>query len=126
MTINQFDLELEAGASWSYTWTWTDPSTTLPIDLTGFTAKGQIRWMFGDPVVQLELNTTNGGVVLGGEDGTVTLNITSAQTTTLSNDLFRTRGIYDLFLTDPSTSPSTVTKFLDGFVYIDTPVTIIP
>lgn len=126
MTIEHYDIELDTSASWTHTFTWLDPSTTLPINLTGFTAKMQIRWAYGDPAVQLELTSANGGIVLGGVNGTITLVITDIQTTALATGLIRTRGLYDLFLIDPSTSPHTVTKYTEGFVYADTPITILP
>lgn len=125
MTIQNYNIELEAGASWTNTFTWLDPSTNLPINLTGYTAKLQFRWVFGDPSVQLEL-TQASGIVLGGTAGTITINITDTQTTALALALPRTRGLYDLFLTNPATSPHTVTKFSEGFVYIEPAVTSLP
>lgn len=122
MTINQFDIELNAEATYVKQWIWTDPSTTLPIDLTGYTAIMQIRWQYGDPAVQLSLTQVS-GIVLGGTAGTVTLTITPVQTKNLSTTLFLTRGLYDLFLTDTS---GLVTKFAGGFVYVDTAVSSVP
>lgn len=122
MTINQFDIELNAEATYVKQWIWTDPSTTLPIDLTGYTAIMQIRWQYGDPAVQLSLTQVS-GIILGGTAGTVTLTITPVQTKNLSTTLFLTRGLYDLFLTDTS---GLVTKFAGGFVYVDTAVSSVP
>lgn len=122
MTTNQFDIELNAEATYVKQWIWTDPSTTLPINLTGYTAIMQIRWQYGDPAVQLSLTQVS-GIVLGGTAGTVTLTITPLQTKNLSTTLFLTRGLYDLFLTD---SVGLVTKFAGGFVYVDTAVTSVP
>ena len=120
MTVQVINLELEQSESPSFQFLWQDKSTTLPIDLTGYSAKLQIRNNYGDPTVQLELSTANGGITLGGPAGTITVNFTSAQTTVLPVNL----GFYDLLLTNIATGA--VTEFARGFVYVDPTITSLP
>lgn len=49
-----------------------------PLNLTGYTAKMQIRETYDSPTAILELSTSNGKIVLGGALGTVTLTAAAA------------------------------------------------
>jgi len=78
-----------------------------PVPLTNLTAAMQIRETI-DSTVLLELTTTNGGIVINPTDYTITVKMTSAQTTAFT---FST-AIYSLELTD--TLSGKVTTFLTG------------
>ena len=65
-----------------------------PIDLTGCSAKLQLRKNVGDTVL-LELSTTNNRILLGGVDGTIDLIIAKADTA----DLAFKNAKYDLLIT---------------------------
>lgn len=62
-----------------------------PVDLTGYTGKMQIRGSAGDPTLLAEATVT-----VDGPNGTVTLSLTSAQTTALPPG----KLVYDLDITD--------------------------
>lgn len=77
--------------------------TYEPVDLTGYSARMQIRKKFGGTLL-IEL-TDGDGLTLGGPAGTVTIDMTAAQTAEITRS-----GVYDLELV----IGSTVTKVLRG------------
>lgn len=92
----KFDLEIDQGSHFSITFTRED-SMGAPYDLTGWTAKMQIRasrWDDEDtPLVTL---TDTDGITLGSTAGTVTVDISAARTA----DLISGECVYDILLTD--------------------------
>jgi len=94
--------------------TWQDSSGS-PYDLTGFSARMQLRTKSGGTLVK-ELNTTSGGIVLGGSAGTITVSISAADTAALTpQDM-----VYDLFVTSGS---GIVTRLLVGSIPVVKSVT---
>lgn len=77
--------------------------TYEPVDLTGYSARMQIRKKFGGTLL-IEL-TDGDGLTLSGAAGTVTIDMTAAQTAEITRS-----GVYDLELV----IGSTVTKVLRG------------
>jgi chitodextrinase len=92
MTASQYDIVIDRGSTFLLTFTYAT-SAGVPIDLTGYTARMQIRKKASAPVI-MELNTANGRIVLGGTAGTVTLTLSAAETTTLPAGQYQ----YDLNL----------------------------
>jgi hypothetical protein len=82
-------------------------SWNTPIPLTGYTGMMQIRETI-DSTVLLELSTANGGIVINPTDYTVTVKMTSTQTTAFNF----TTAVYSLELTD--TVSNRVITFLTG------------
>lgn len=109
------DSAIEQGADLSRKITWSD-SAGVPVNLTGYTARMQVRASVGASAVLMELTTENGGIVLGGSAGTIELVRTAAQTAAFT---WR-RGIYDLELLSPA---GKVTRLLKGEVEVDPEVT---
>jgi hypothetical protein len=78
-----------------------------PVDLTGCTARMQVREKYGAPVL-LELTTENGGLSLRGTEGWIDVLMTHEQTDELGNrpgERPRPRvqpALYDLEVTFPS------------------------
>lgn len=72
-------LVIYQGATFRATWTYESPSGT-PIDLTGCTARMQVRAKITDPMALVSLTTANGGITLGGAAGTIGLYISDAAT----------------------------------------------
>ena len=69
--------EIPIGADWAWTVTWySDDNETIPEDLTSYTARMQIRRKPSSPDTIHEMTTENGGISLGGTDGTISLAIT--------------------------------------------------
>jgi hypothetical protein len=114
-----FNIELTEGSDYSESFVYADPSTTLPISLTDYSADMKIRIAmngnynaYANPDFVLELSTTTGEIVLGGDAGTVTVNISGDKTTGLNWN----RGAYTLFLISPSGGRA---KFIEGFITIN-------
>lgn len=69
------NLKIIQGATnrFKYIWKTGPVDAPVPVDLTGATAKAQFRATIDSSTVLLELTTENGGIVLGGIDGTIEL-----------------------------------------------------
>ena len=68
----------------------TDP-TYLPWNLTGYTARMQVRRTVDSSTIIISLTTENGRITLGGPTGIIELNISAADTATITSS-----GVYDL------------------------------
>lgn len=114
MTVKpgSYDFTIYQGATFSRVLTWKDDSDNL-INLTGYTARMQIRQRVGGDVLTT-LTTENGGITLGGAAGTITLTISATNTAAITMD-----GVYDLEMV----SGSTVTRLLQGSVTLSKEVT---
>ena len=86
----EVDIGIEQGATWSQTFTWL--RNTEPVDLSGCTARAQARLSVENPEKAIELTTENGGIVLGGTAGTVTFQLSDAQTSAIPTAKY----VYDL------------------------------
>ena len=91
--------------------------TATPVDLTGATAKMEVRSDTAIGVV-LELSTANGRITIDGPNGVLTLRVAAADTAALSLVDFPAR--YDLLLTYADT---TVDRILEGLVRLNPAVT---
>lgn len=69
-------------------WTWSIDGT--PVNLTGYSARMQVRDSLtaADSTARLSLSSEDGGIVLGGVDGTITLVLSAADATELWGDWF--------------------------------------
>ena len=77
MTAATLPLVLEQGISYSKVWNLRD-SAGNPYDLTGYTARLQVRESYAAAAAILDLTTENGGLILGGALGTLEIVITEA------------------------------------------------
>jgi hypothetical protein len=84
-----------------------DSGVFIPVDLTGYTAKMQVRKKAGDPVI-LELSTANSGITIVGLSGSISLRAEAPVTKLLTPGDFK----YDLKLIAP-------TGFVNRFVFGD-------
>lgn len=103
----QYNFTIEQGATFTRSFTYKD-STGSPINLTNYTAQGQVRQAVESGSVLLEFSTANGYVGLGGTAGTITWTVPYTITRTLSFQGAR----YDFFLF--SSGSAAVTKLLYG------------
>ena len=94
-----------------------DPSgsTYLLYDLTGYTARMQIRRTLESATPEIELTTENGGIILGGSAGTFEIVMSDTQTAALDSD-----GIYDLEIISGG---GTVSRVIQGTFTLDLEVT---
>lgn len=84
------------------------------MDLTGYTARLQVRRRQSSDDVLISLTTANGGLVLSGS--TITITMTAAATALLDFN----RAVYDLELIPASNEPE---RYLQGTVTLDHEVT---
>ena len=114
MAAADYNLLIEQGATFELSIIWKDDNDT-PIDISGYSARMQIRKTYdSDPVISLT-NDSDGGIVLGGVAGTIAITI-DADTT---DDIEILRGRYDLELE----FNGVVTRLLQGIVNISREVT---
>jgi hypothetical protein len=116
MSAGKYTLFIDRGAYFGRLMTYKDPVGD-PIDLTGFTARMQIRGFDESLDIWVELNTEDGGIELGGPDGTVLIEMTSYDTAQILNN-----GFYDILLIPPSGEEG-ADRFLEGKVIVDSEVT---
>ena len=79
----------------------------LPVDLTGYTARMQVREKVTSTAVIVNLTTENGGIALGGDNGTILLTIDHEDTSLLKPKKY----VYDLEIISIS---DIVTRLLEG------------
>jgi hypothetical protein len=113
----QENLFIEAGATYAESWLWRQGNKKEPVNLSGCTARLQIRESVGAADVLLELTTANGGIILGGATGLVSLFLSDTATTALE---FLT-GVYDLEIVQ--TPLTRVRRLMEGSVTVKPQVT---
>ena len=86
------------------------------VNLTGYTARMQVKEKYSSTVKQLDLTTSNGGITLGGALGTITINATASQTAFILPKEY----LYDLELV----YASTVNRIIEGKFIVTAEVTI--
>ena len=87
-----------------------------PINLTGCTARMQVREDIDAPAVLLELSTDNGRIVLGGTAGTVDLLVDAVTTAAIAWE----SGVWDLEIAHPG---GDVTRLAEGGIGVRREVT---
>ena len=110
-----YDFTIYQGATFSRVLTWKDENN-VAINVTGYTARMQLRESQDAAAAFITLTTENGGIALGGAAGTITLSISAANTAAITE----TSGVYDLELVSAG---GIVTRLLAGEVLISKEVT---
>lgn len=90
MAAANHDFEIEQGTTLDKPFIWKD-STGTPVDLSGYTARMQLRPSKSSDTVLVDLTTENGGITLGGPTGEITLHFNEAITMPLLKG-----GVYDV------------------------------
>lgn len=109
------DILIEQGSTFSFVATWKDSEGT-PIDVTGCSARMQVRPWQESETILLSLTTGNGGIALGGTAGTVSVYATDEATQGLPPGY----AVYDIEI---ETTAGRVTRLLQGAVEISPEVT---
>jgi hypothetical protein len=107
------NLEMWQGASWDYNLTWTTNGTA--VNLTGYTARMQVRDAADSDNIRLNL-TSGSGITLGGTAGTILLDASPTITAGVPSGQY----VYDLELV---TSGGAVTRLVQGTFIVDPEVT---
>lgn len=92
MAAAKLKLAIEQGATFRKVLTWKAGTPAVPVDLTGCTARMQIRAEITAATPYVTLTTENGGIALGGVAGTIDILITAVATAAFA----WTSGVYDL------------------------------
>ena len=114
MAATTYDITIEQGATFSQLVTYKESG--VAVNLTGYTARMQVRSTLESATTVVELTTANSRITLGGSAGTITLTISATDTAALTAG----RGVYDLELVSGS---GIVTRLLQGVATISRNVT---
>ena len=106
---------MDQGATFSRAITWQD-SQAVPVNLTGYTARMQVRDEVDSASAALSLTTENSRISLGGTAGTITLLVSATDTAAVAAGEY----VYDLELVSGS---GTVTRLIQGCFTVDAEVT---
>lgn len=112
---NRFDITINQGATYELTITWKDSAGTA-INLTGYTARMQVRETYSSttPIVSL---TSGSGITLGGAAGTIAIVISATTTAALTAPF---SGVYDLEIVSAA---GVVTRLIQGTATVSAEVT---
>jgi len=119
------NLSIEQGATWrdSYVLLQSAPVGTpvadmLPVDLTGYSARMQVRPDYASATVLVDLTVANGGITITAAAGKISLYISAADTSALA--FTDTTAVYDLELIEPA---GDVIRLLRGSISLSPEVT---
>jgi hypothetical protein len=112
----QKNFEVDQNTTFSFIVEYKD-NDGLPIDLTGATAKMQVRDTKGGSKLAFSLTSPAGGITISPLLGQLTIKMTPTQT----NKLFYPKSSYDIMITDSNTNKI---KLLEGFLTLSRSVTI--
>jgi hypothetical protein len=112
----QKNFEVDQNATFSFIVEYKDNNGS-PIDLTGSTAKMQVRDTKGGSKLAFSLTSPAGGITITPLLGKLTIKMTPTQT----NKLFYPKSSYDIMVTD---SNANKIKLLEGFITLSRSVTI--
>lgn len=118
MADTKIKLVIKQGATFRRRLTWKTGSPAIAVDLTGYTARMQVRAVIEDPVVLVDLTTENGGITLGGTAGTIDLFINDAATSAYMWDA----GVFDLEMVAPGANGDVI-RLTAGTVTVSPEVT---
>jgi hypothetical protein len=113
MLAGRYDITVEQGSTFNLTLTYKDQRGYV-IDLSGYSARMQLRTSAASNTVVLDLTTANGRIAIDGTAGKISLLIAAADTAGLSGT-----GVYDLELVNGAI----VQRILEGSYTISPEVT---
>lgn len=114
MALSTYDMSSDQGSDFDTVITYTDDADAL-VNLTGCTARMQVRQFAGSPSARLVLTSSN-GITLGGALGTIRVQISSAALSAVPAGQYA----YDIELVDTA---SKVLKILSGPFIVNAEVT---
>jgi len=112
----QKNFEVDQNATFNFVLEYKDDEDNA-IDLTGASAKMQIRDTKGGSKLAVTLTSPSGGITIDGPLGTLNIKMTPTQT----NKLFYPKSSYDVMVVD---SNGNKIKLLEGFMTLNRSVTI--
>lgn len=118
MAAGTLDINIEQGATLRLPLVWKTGAPAVPVDVTGYTARMQIRSQItaADALVDISSTpTVQGHINVGTTDGAVEVVISASATATLTG-----KGVYDLEVVAPN---GDVTRLVQGKVAVSPNVT---
>lgn len=118
MSAPTLDLQIDQGSTFVFHLEIRNGAGANPpvLDLTGYTAKAQMRASYGSTVLK-ELTTSDGTITIDAALGKITLTLSDEQTAAMT---FNT-AIYDLVMTGPT---GVATRVVQGKVTVSPGVTL--
>lgn len=113
----QKNWEVDQNTTFKFQVQYTEDDEVTPIDLTGASAKMQVRDTKGGTKLAFTLTSPTGGITIDGPTGTLNVTITPTQT----NKLFYPKSSYDIMVID---SNGNKIKIVEGFMTLSRSVTI--
>ena len=113
----QKNWEVDQNATFKFQVQYTEDDEVTPIDLTGASAKMQVRDTKGGSKLAFTLTSPAGGITIDGPNGILNIVVTPTQT----NKLFYPKSSYDVMVVD---SNGNKTKIVEGFMTLSRSVTI--
>ena len=111
----QKNWDVDQDTTFTFVVEYKDPDDNV-IDLTGSTAKMQVRDVTGQKLA-FTLTSPSGGITIDGAEGKVTVKMTPTQT----KKMFYPKSVYDLIIVDSNTNRI---KLLGGYISLKRTVTI--
>lgn len=115
MTAGTYDFTLEQGSTFTRDFIYKDANGAV-VNLSGYTARMQIRQFKESEEKLIEATTANGKLVISGTLGQISLTILPSDT----NSVKFAQGVYDLEIESPG---GVVTRIIQGVVTFDKQVT---
>lgn len=115
MAAGTYDFTLEQGATFVREIVYRD-SNNAAINLTGYTARMQVRPYKDSSEILLTATTENGKIAIVGAQGKITITLTPADT----NSIAFAEGVYDVEI---ESATGVVTRLLEGTVLFSKQVT---
>jgi len=112
----QKNFEVDQNATFSFVVEYKDEDGNA-IDLSGASAKMQVRDTKGGTKLAVTLTSPSGGITIDGPNGKLTVKMTPTQT----SKIFYPKSSYDLMVVD---SNANKIKLLEGFMTLNRSVTI--
>ena len=97
MAVGTYNIQHHQGDTLGMLLTWKDEDDSL-VDLTGYTARMQLRPSVDSDEITLELTTENGRITLGDAAGTIELDVDATDTAAILVSTYR----YDLEMVNGS------------------------
>lgn len=108
MTAGLYNFTIEQGSTLRRDFIYKD-NAGIPVNLTNYVARMQIRSFKDSSTVLFEATTANGKLVLTGAQGKIALTVSATELDALTFDV----GLYDLEIQSPS---GVVTRLLEGTI----------
>ena len=114
MTPGKYNMVCPQGSTFNQELTYSIDS--VPVNLTGYSARMKVKEKYSSATSKLDLNTSNGKITLGGITGTIIINVSASET----EDVPAKEYVYDLELVS---SGNVVTRLIEGKFIVTPEVT---